>query len=182
MELVCSVDGGEVMGSCLSFECGLFRVLGTFNALFQGAFKTVPVGDANASMLLAEIMVWPDYDIFVVWISFDLIIWSMGKGVSTICSPRLIFEYDVVLLPFREVSCDMWSNFAGIVVISEICVVGVYYDGDGGSFEQVGPAAESSHNSQKFLIIDWVILFSGGEFLRVETTWASCSRLLCSIC
>jgi hypothetical protein len=65
------------------------------------------------------------------------------------------------LLPLREVSCNAWPDFTRVVVISEVCVVGVDYDRDGGSFEQVGPAAESSHDSQEFPIIDWVILLSG---------------------
>jgi hypothetical protein len=153
-----------------------------FNVLFQGAFKAVPVGDANASMLFTKVAVQLDYDVFIVQISFDLVVWSMGEGIGMIRRPRLIFEYDVVLLPFREVSYDVWSNFVGVTVVSEVCVVGVDYDRDGSSFEQMGPAAESSYDAQKFPIIDWVILLSGGEFLGVETTWVSCSWFLHSIC
>jgi hypothetical protein len=113
----------------------LFRVLGTFDSLFKGVFKTIPVGDANACMLFTKIMVWPDNYIFVVWISLDLVIWSVGKGVSAIGRPRFVFEYDVILLSFREVSCNTWSDFAGVAVVSEVCVVGVDYDGDGGPFK-----------------------------------------------
>jgi hypothetical protein len=118
------------MGSCPSFECRLFGVLGVFNTLFQGVFETVPVGDANASVLFAEVVVRPDYDIFVVWVPFDLIVWSTGKGIGSICRPRFVFEYDVILLPFREISCDVWSDFVRVMVVSEVCVVSVDYDGD----------------------------------------------------
>jgi hypothetical protein len=54
----------------------------------------------------------------------------MGEGIGTICGPRFVLEYDVVLLPFGEVSCDAWSNFAGVVIISEVGVIGIYYDRD----------------------------------------------------
>jgi hypothetical protein len=142
------------MGSCPSFEHGLLRVLGAFDALFQGVFKTVPVGDMNASMLFAKIMIWPDNDILIVQISLDFVVWSSGKGVCMVCSPRFVFEYDIVLLPFREVSCDMWPDFVGVAVVSEVCMVGVDYDGDGSPFEQMGPAAESSHDPQEFPIVN----------------------------
>jgi hypothetical protein len=113
----------------------LFGVLGTFNVLFQGAFKAVPVGNADASMLFAKVVIQPDYDIFIIWVSFDLVVWLTGEGIGTIRSPRLIFEYDVVLLPLREVSCNAWSNFAGVTVVSEVCMVSVDYDRDRSPFE-----------------------------------------------
>jgi hypothetical protein len=81
-------------------------------------------------MLLAKVVIQPDGDVFIVWISFDLVVRSTGEGVGAICGSRFIFEYDIVLLPLREVSCNVWSNFAGIAVISEVCVVGVDYDRD----------------------------------------------------
>jgi hypothetical protein len=108
----------------------LFRILGTFDSLFEGVFKTVPIGDANACMLFAKVMVRPDSDVFVVRIPFDFVIWSVGKGVSAVGCSRFVFEYDVVLFSLREVSCDAWPDFAGITVVSEVCVVGVDYDRD----------------------------------------------------
>jgi hypothetical protein len=85
-------------------------------------------------MFFAKVMVRPDSDIFVVQIPFDLVIWSAGEGVSAVGCPGFIFEYDVVLLPLGEVACDAWSDFAGVAVISEVCVVGVDYDGDRSPF------------------------------------------------
>jgi hypothetical protein len=81
-------------------------------------------------VLFTEIVVQPDDDVFIVRISFDLVVQSSGEGIGTICCPRFVFEYNVVLLPFREVSCNTWSDFAGVAVVSEVCVVGVDYDGD----------------------------------------------------
>jgi hypothetical protein len=86
-------------------------------------------------MLLAKVVVWPDDDIVVVWIPVDLIVGSAGKGVGAICGPRFIFKDDVVLFSLREVSCDVWSDFAGITVVPEVCVVGVDDNGYGGPLE-----------------------------------------------
>jgi hypothetical protein len=80
--------------------------------------------------LFTKVVVRPDDDVFIIRISFDLVVWSSGEGISTICCPRLVFEDNVVLLPFREVSRNVWSDFAGVVVVSEVCVVGVNYDRD----------------------------------------------------
>jgi hypothetical protein len=134
MEPVCSIDGGKVMGSCPSFQCGLFGVLGAFDVLFEGVFKTVPIGEANVCMLFTKVVVRPDDNIFVVQIPLDLVIWLVGKGIGVICGPRLVLEYDIVLLPLREVSCDARSDFVGVTVVPEVCVVSINYDGDRGSF------------------------------------------------
>jgi hypothetical protein len=86
-------------------------------------------------VLFTKVVVRPDDDVFIIQVSFDLVVWSSGEGISAVCCPGFIFEYDIVLLPFREVPCDAWSDFAGVTVISEICVVGVDNDGDRGPFE-----------------------------------------------
>jgi len=54
-------------------------------------------------------------------------------------------------------------------------MVSIYQDGDGCAFEQVGPAAESSHNSKEFAVVNRVILLGLGEFLGVESHWLSWS-------
>ena len=69
-------------------------------------------------MLLAEIMVWPDSDIFVVWVSINFIVGAAGEGVCTICGPGFVFEQDIILFSFREVSCNAWSNFSGVTIVS----------------------------------------------------------------
>jgi len=48
-------------------------------------------------------------------------------------------------------------------------MVSIHQDGDGCSFEQVGPAAESSHDSKEFMVVDGVILLSLSEFLGMES-------------
>ena len=92
-----------------------------------------------------------------------------------------VLQEDIVLGRFWEVSCDAWANLAWFPVISKIHVVSVYQDRDFYAFQQIGPASQSSHYSQKFPIIDWVILFGRGEFLEVESTWALGSWFLSSI-
>jgi hypothetical protein len=84
-------------------------------------------------MLFAEIVVWPDSDVFIVRIPFDLVIRSARESVSAVGCSRFIFEYDVVLLSLGEVSSDSWPDFAGVTVVSEIRMVGVDDDGDGRS-------------------------------------------------
>jgi hypothetical protein len=113
----------------------LFGVLCAFDSLFKGVFETVPVGDANACVLFAKIVVRPDSDVFIVRIPFDLVIQSARESVSTVGCSRFIFEYDIVLLPLGEISCDAQPDFARVAVVSEVCVVGVDYDRDGGPFE-----------------------------------------------
>jgi hypothetical protein len=81
-------------------------------------------------MLIAKVVVRPDGDVFIVRVSFDLVIQSSGEGVGAICGSRFILKYDVVLFPLREVSCDTRPDFAGVAVISEVCVVGIDYDRD----------------------------------------------------
>jgi len=60
-------------------------------------------------------------------------------------------------------------------------VVSIYQDRDGCSFEQVGPAAKSSHDSKEFAVIDGVILLSLGEFLGVESHRSSWSWFLSAV-
>jgi hypothetical protein len=71
---MCSINGGKVVGSCPSFKCGLFGVLSAFDALFEGVFEAVPVCHTNTGMLVAEVTVWPDGDVFIVWVSFDFVV------------------------------------------------------------------------------------------------------------
>jgi hypothetical protein len=85
-------------------------------------------------VLFAKIVIRPDSNVFIVRISLDLVVWSAGEGIGSISCPGFIFEYDIVLLPLGEVSCDAWSDFAGVTVVSEVCMVGVDDDGDRGPF------------------------------------------------
>ena len=54
-------------------------------------------------------------------------------------------------------------------------------DRDSGSFEQVGPAAKSSHDSEEFAVVDGVILLGLHEFLGMESHWSSWSWFLSAV-
>jgi len=75
----------------------------------------------------------------------------------------------------------VWPNFAGLSVVPKVRVVSIHQDGDGCSFEQVGPAAESSHDSKEFVVIDRVVLLGLGEFLGMESHQSSWSWFLSAV-
>jgi len=60
-------------------------------------------------------------------------------------------------------------------------VISIHQDGDCSSFEQVGPAAKSSHDSEEFTVINWVVLLGLHELLGVESHWSSWSWFLGAI-
>jgi len=60
-------------------------------------------------------------------------------------------------------------------------MISIHQDGDCCSFEQVGPAAKSSYDSEEFAVIDGVVLLGLGEFLGVESHWSSWSWFLSAI-
>ena len=45
----------------------------------------------------------------------------------------------MILSKFRDVSCDVWANFAWFTIVSEVCMIGVHQDRDFCAFEQVRP-------------------------------------------
>ena len=47
-------------------------------------------------------------------------------------------------------------------IVPKVCVVSIHQDGDGCAFEQVGPAVESSHDSEELAVINGVVLLSLG--------------------
>jgi len=75
----------------------------------------------------------------------------------------------------------VWSNFTGLSVIPKVCVVGIYQDGDGRSFEQVRPAAKSSHDSKEFAVVNGVILLGLCEFLGMKSHRSSWSWFLSAV-
>jgi hypothetical protein len=62
-------------------------------------FETVRIKDSNGSVMIAEIFVRPDCDVFVVLVA-SIIVGSSGKGISTIGSTGFVFQKDVILFPF----------------------------------------------------------------------------------
>ena len=57
-------------------------------------------------------------------------------------------------------------------------MVSIHQDRDSCSFEQVGPAVESLHDSEELSVIDGVVLLSLGEFLGMESHQLSWSWFL----
>jgi hypothetical protein len=92
MVSVGTINGGEVVGASPSLKCQLFRVLSTFDALFEVVFKTVPVYNMDVGVCFTEVSVWPDSDVFIIWISFNFIVGAAGEGICMICSPWFIFK------------------------------------------------------------------------------------------
>jgi hypothetical protein len=129
-----TINSGKIIWASPLFKCRLLGVLGMFNVLFQGVFKTVPVCDMDVGVCFTEVSVWPNCNVFIIWISINLVIGAAGKGVCTICGSWFIFQQDIVLFPFREISCDAWPNFSGVTIVLEVCMVSIYQDGDRCSF------------------------------------------------
>jgi hypothetical protein len=51
-----------------------------------------PVCDVDAGMLVTKVVVRPDGDVLIVWISIDFIVWAARKSVCIVCCPWFIFE------------------------------------------------------------------------------------------
>ena len=62
-------------------------------------------------VLLAEIVVWPDRDIFIDWVTTRIMVFSARELISSICRAWLVFQEDIVLFTFRQVSGNSWSDF-----------------------------------------------------------------------
>jgi hypothetical protein len=50
--------------------------------------------------MIAEVCIGPDCDVFIVLVT-GIIVGSAGEGVSTVSSPRFVFQEDVILFPLR---------------------------------------------------------------------------------
>jgi hypothetical protein len=85
-------------------------------------------------MLLAEIVVRPNYDVFIDGVVPSIMVLSVQELISLICCTQFIFQEHIVLLSFREVSSDSWTYLPGIPIVAEVCMVGVYKDRDFSAF------------------------------------------------
>ena len=85
------INGKKVMGGCPSLQCSLLRVLCSFDALFEGIFNGVPVHDPYACVVFTKILVREDSNIFIVWISFNLIVRSSRESIHAISSTWFVF-------------------------------------------------------------------------------------------
>jgi hypothetical protein len=52
-----TINNGKIVSTSPSFECGLFGILGAFDALFEVVLKTVPVCDVDVGVYFAKILV-----------------------------------------------------------------------------------------------------------------------------
>jgi hypothetical protein len=85
--------------------------------------------------MVAEVFVQEDGYILIIWVSFYFIVWSAGEGICSICCPWFIFELNIVLGDFGDISCYMWSNFLWFSVVPQVCMVHIYQNRDFSSFE-----------------------------------------------
>jgi len=60
-------------------------------------------------------------------------------------------------------------------------MISIHQDRDGCAFEQVGPAAESLHDSEELVVVDGVVLLGLGEFLGMESHRSSWSWFLSAV-
>jgi len=52
--------------------------------LVQLVFNAIPIEDADCSMFIAEVFVWPDCDIFVIWVAAIIMVFSAQESISSI--------------------------------------------------------------------------------------------------
>jgi hypothetical protein len=91
-----AVSEGKVMNRGPTLERGLVSGLLQVDALLN----TVSVKDSNGGVVIAEIFVRPNCDIFVILIT-GIIIGVAREGISSISGTRFILQKDIVLFPFR---------------------------------------------------------------------------------
>ena len=131
-------------------------------------------------MFFAEVLVRPYYYIFIIRVACVVVFLSRGC-VCPISGAWFVFEEEVILLSFWEVSCDVLSNLSCIAVVTEVSVICEYQNGDFCSFEQMRPCVQSMHDGKEFTVIDGVVLLYITEFLGCETKRASWSWPFLSI-
>ena len=85
------INGGKIVSGSPSFQSGLLRVLCPFDVLFEGIFNGVPVHDSYACVVFAEIFVREDGNVFIVWVSFYLIIGSLRERICAIGCAWFVF-------------------------------------------------------------------------------------------
>ena len=134
------INGGKIVSGSPLFQCCLFRVLCPFDTLFEGIFNGVPIYNCYTHVVFTKIFVRKDSNVFVVWVSFYFIIRLLGESIRTVGSAWFIFQEQVVLSKFGDISCNTWANFAWFSII-QVCMISVHQDGDFCAFEQVPPTA-----------------------------------------
>ena len=88
-------------------------------------------------MVITEVFVRKDCYVLIVWILFHLIVWSVGEGICSVCCLWFIFELDIILGNFWNISHNAWSNLSWFPVVLQVCVVCIHQNRDFSSFKQV---------------------------------------------
>ena len=86
-------------------------------------------------MVLAEVTFWPYCDIVVVGVIARVVVFSARELISSICCAQLVFQQYIVLLSFRKVSCDSWTDFPRVLVVAKVGMICVDKDGYACPFE-----------------------------------------------
>ncbi len=138
--------------------------MASFHAVFYAVeiFKVVRGGDDDVFVA----------DHLVGWPLVSLRVSCLGESVRL--AVYLAFsELDPVVdfLEFNCLLCWLRSISAHRLDILEVPVVCTYCDPVFRALQIVCPMLEGSHDGQKFLLIDRVVLFSRRELLRQECNW-----------
>ena len=73
---MCAINGGEIVYRGPLFENALHRVLHALDLLFKGVMNGIHIKDTDGSVCCAEKAVWEDCYVLIVWVPFNLIVWS----------------------------------------------------------------------------------------------------------
>jgi hypothetical protein len=79
-------------------------------------------------VVLAEIAFQPNCYIVIAGVIAYVMVFSARELISSICCARLVFQQYIVLLSFREVSCDSWTDFPRVPVVVKVGVICVDED------------------------------------------------------
>jgi len=52
--------------------------------LVQLVFNAIPIEDADCGMFIAEVFVWPDCNIFIIWVAAIIVVFSAREPIGLI--------------------------------------------------------------------------------------------------
>ena len=90
----------------------------------------IDVEYVDLGVFFTKIVVWPNCNIFIDRVIASVMVLSVQELISSICCARFIFQEHVVLLSLREVSGNSWTYFPGILIVAEVCMIGIDEDRD----------------------------------------------------
>src|SRR5882672_3590499 len=96
-------------------------------------------------------------------------VWSPRQFISLIRVTGLVYQLNVVVGQFHDVSIDSRANFLRLAIVLEVGVVGNYHDGVCGVPHEVSPVSEASNDSQELPVVNRVVLLRFIECLGVES-------------